>query len=140
MISHSDIENLRGEISKRLSCDRYTHTLGVERAAVFLAQMCLPEKECELRAAALLHDVTKELSTEEHFQILRSAKQKILDKDRDFIPILHSFTAPAVISADFPEFATDQILSAVYNHTLGDSDMTVFDEIIFLADFIEDTR
>ena len=42
--------------------------------------------------------------------------------------------------ADFPEFATDDILHAVMFHTLGDPEMSLFAEIIFLSDYIEEGR
>ncbi|MBR5140281.1 MAG: hypothetical protein IKV16_04420, partial [Clostridia bacterium] len=34
----------------------------------------------------------------------------------------------------------DEIESAISSHTLGNENMSVFDKIIFLADFIEETR
>jgi HD superfamily phosphohydrolase YqeK len=54
--------------------------------------------------------------------------------------VLHSFTAPLFIKKYFSEFATENVISAVRYHTLGAPEMSVFDEIVFLADFIEDTR
>ena len=55
-------------------------------------------------------------------------------------PIFHSLSAPSVIERDFPEFYTEDIVSAIYNHTTGDPEMSVFDEIIFIADYIEEGR
>jgi HD superfamily phosphohydrolase YqeK len=48
--------------------------------------------------------------------------------------------APERIKRDFPDLATPDILSGVFNHTIGAPDMSVFDEIIFLSDYIEQTR
>jgi HD superfamily phosphohydrolase YqeK len=59
----------------------------------------------------------------------------------ELIPaVLHSYAAPVVIKRDFPEFATEKILSATYSHTLGRPKMTLFDKIIFIADYVEDGR
>ena len=62
------------------------------------------------------------------------------DEDISEPALWHSLTAGAAVRDSFPEYATDDILSAVYNHTVGSPDMSVFDEIILLADYIEEGR
>ncbi len=136
--SRSDIEKLRCEVKTRLSEKRYLHTLGVAVCAVRLAKLCLPEYCDYAEAAALLHDITKELPIEEQYTLL-SLSGETVSADES-IGVLHSFTAPYVIKRDFPSFSDEIILSAVYNHTTGDPGMSVLDEIIFLADFIEEGR
>ena len=140
MITEQMILELREQISTRLSPRRFNHTLGVERAAEFLARKCLPEKVFEARAAAILHDVTKELSFDEQMDIIRKNSVFLTEEELSLPALLHSHTAVAVIQSDFPECATEEILSAVDKHTTGDENMSVFDKIVFLADFIEDTR
>ena len=140
MITEQMLVELREQISIRLSPRRFKHTLGVERAAEFLARKCLPERVFEARAAAILHDVTKELSFEEQLDIIRENSIILTEEELSIPALLHSHTAVAVIQSDFAKFATEEILSAVDKHTTGDENMSVFDKIIFLADFIEDTR
>lgn len=140
MITEQMIIALREQVSYRISQRRFNHTLGVERAAEFLARKCLPEKIQEARAAALLHDITKELSTEEHLDIVNKNGISLTQEEMAIPALLHSRTAPAVIKKDFPEFATEEILSAIDKHTTGSAEMTTFDKIVFLADFIEDSR
>ena len=134
-----ELEALRLEIEKRISPKRFSHTLGVERAALRIGEYCLDSDLCELSAAALLHDVTKEYKTEEHIALMKKAGSF---SDEDFMssPVYHSFTAPIIIERDFKLFSTAAIRSAVFNHTLGAPDMTVFDEIIFISDYVEDGR
>ena len=138
--SNDDIIKLRAMIKPRLSDKRYSHTLGVERAALRLAKYCAPELALEASVAALLHDVTKEIPYNRHISLLKDSGAALDESDYQSPAILHSFTAPIIIKTDFPRYATENVLSAVYNHTVGSPDMSVFDEIIFLADFIEDTR
>lgn len=140
MISDKDIAELEKQISERLSAQRFSHTLGVMRSAELLGSYCLPHKIDELRAAALLHDVAKELSREEQIRLITDGGGSLTDEDMLSAPVLHSFAAPFAVKRDFPFFATEDILSAVRFHTVGDVNMSLFDEIIFLADFIEDTR
>jgi ribosome-associated protein len=52
----------------------------------------------------------------------------------------HSFTGGAVVKDEFPDYANDNVLSAIVNHTVGSPDMSVFDEIILLSDYIEEGR
>ena len=131
---------LSSAVKERLSPKRYTHTAAVADAAKRLSSYCLPDSENEIEAAALLHDIAKEYSTEELISLLEGSGKSISPEDLLSPAVLHSFAAPIVIRRDFPDFATENILSSAYNHTVGAPDMSVFDEIIFLADYIEDTR
>lgn len=130
---------LSERLSERMSEKRFRHTLGVERAAIKIAERCFPSAIFEIRAAALLHDITKEMSDKEQSDILKSLSD-ITESDLLCPSVFHSLTAPYVIKKDFSAFATDNILSAVRNHTTGAPDMSLFDEIIFISDYIEDGR
>jgi len=140
MITSDSLKSLRDEISSRLSKKRYTHTLGVERAARILGTYCLPERILELSAAALLHDIAKELPRHEQLRLMDQSEQSFSEEDFESEALFHAFAAPVVIKAEFPEFATKDILSSVFLHTSGGENMSLFDEIIFLADFVEDGR
>lgn len=136
----SMIDSLRSDIQKKLSEKRYLHTLGVERMALKLGAIILPEKTDELSVAALLHDVAKEISYDSQIALIQKACIKYTDEDIAAKPALHSISALAVIKNSYPRFATNDICSAVYNHTLGAPNMSLFDEIIFISDYIEDGR
>jgi len=138
--SEEQISALRRRVSEKLSKKRFSHTLGVERAAAFLAKKILPEKESEIRAAALLHDITKELEEKEQIDIIRSLNNEVSESDMLCPSVYHSLTAPFVIKSDFAEFADEDVLNAVYNHTVGAPDMSLFDEIIFISDYVEEGR
>lgn len=134
MFSDSALNSLSLEIEGRLSHKRYAHTLGVASAARRIASYFPDIDSSEITAAALLHDITKEYSEAEH---------KMLISENDFcdsLEVLHSFSAPSVIRRDFPTYATENVLRSVYAHTVGAPDMTLFDEIIFIADYVEDGR
>jgi len=141
MIYESDLNILQNSIKKRLSKKRFLHTLGVEKAARYIGKLCLPDKITELSAAALLHDVAKELPSEQLLSLITESRFDDLDDDDLATPALyHAFAAPPLIKKDFPAFASKEILSAVFNHTSGSPDMTLFDEIIFVSDFVEEGR
>ena len=138
--TEKQILDLRSRVKSRLSEKRFTHTLGVEAAAVLIAEKCMSESIDEIRVAALLHDISKEYSVAEHFSIIDSNGVSLTEEYKTSVALLHSITGPFVIQTDFPEYATESIISAVRNHTVGAPDMNIFDEIIYLADYIEDNR
>lgn len=138
--SENELAALSADVSLRMSEKRYSHTLGVMRMTGRLAQFFPWTDPSELSAAALLHDVTKELPQAEQRAIMRRSGVSFTENDYATPSVFHSFTAPFVIARDFPAFATDNILSAVFKHTVGDAVMSTFDKIIFVSDYVEETR
>ena len=140
ILSEKVLDELRAEVMKRMSAKRFSHTLGVEKKAEELCALFAPEKTGMMRAAALLHDLTKELKTEE--QLLLCERYGIVpDADTLAAPkLFHSMTAAAVIADKFPQLAVPELVRAVSVHTAGSVDMNICDRILYLADYIEDTR
>lgn len=134
------INSLRIRVKERLSEKRFIHTLGVEEMAIKIGILCLPERIDELRVASLLHDISKEYSEAEYFEIAKRHNFTFSEEDLESPALWHSITAPFAVIEDFPEYANEDILSAVGNHTTGSADMSVFDEIILLSDYIEEGR
>ncbi len=134
------LNTLRSEVQKRLSKKRYEHTIGVEKMAMFIGNIILPDKIDELCVASLLHDIAKEMCYEEQLDLLINSNVNYTREDLAVKPALHSFTAVPVVKEDFSQYATEDVLSAVFNHTLGAPGMSVFDEIIFISDYAEDGR
>ncbi len=131
---------LRNTVKARLGEKRYLHTLSVERTACELASHLLPDMAYDICVAALLHDVTKEMSIDAHIAILDSAGIALTDEDMTTPGILHSFSADIYCQRNFSEYVNNNILSAIKKHTVGADSMSVFDKIVFISDFIEETR
>ena len=138
--SEKQLEQLRESVKSKLSPFRYDHTLGVERMAVRLSELYCPEKESLLRAAALLHDITKEKSFSEQMALFE-VKGVVPTKEQISVPpTLHALTAPLVIPDEYGEYADEELLNAIRYHSTGRENMTLSEKIIFLSDYIEDTR
>jgi len=131
---------LRRLIPAYMSGKRLTHTYGVEREIASLCALYAPEEEFLLRAAALLHDITKERTLEKQLQLCEEFGIIYTDEDKRMPKTFHARTAVEVIRRDFPEFACDTVLGAVRWHTTGHAGMTVGEKLLYLADYIEDTR
>ena len=139
-ITQEKLDELRRRVGKILSEYRFCHTLGVERMAARLARIYCPDKELKLRAAALLHDVTKELSVDEHIAIFAHYGVEVDDLVVGASSLLHAVTASLCLYDEYPDFADSETVDAVRYHTTGRADMTLAEKIIYLADYIEDNR
>lgn len=131
---------LRADVEKRLSPYRMKHTLGVEQMAARLAELYCPEKAMLLRAAALLHDVTKELSDGQQMQIFADHGVTLRPDEQASPKVWHAMTAALIIPKDYPDFADAELISAVRWHTTGRAGMTLCEAILYLADLIEQGR
>lgn len=140
IFSKDQLQTLKNNIKLRLSEHRYIHTIGVKNAAIKIANFCYDGDISEIEAAALLHDISKEYSLEEQHDMIKKSQMILTDTDMMSDTVFHAFTAPVVICRDFNDFSTQNILSSVFNHTTGDENMSLFDEIIFIADYIEENR
>ena len=134
------IVQLRETIKSSMSEKRAFHTLAVEQMAIRLGQIYAPNKIDILRAAALLHDVTKELKGDEQIKLCTEYGINLSDHDILAPKTLHAKTAAEKIKKDFPDFADPEIISAVRWHTTGKAGMTICEKLIYLADYIDDSR
>lgn len=139
-IDYEALDLLRAELPFILSKKRAAHTLGVERMAVRLGELYMPDDINLLRAAALLHDITKELTTAEHFGILQKYGVTPSPVDAMSPKTLHARTAALEIPRRYPHFADRLIIDAVRYHTTGRAEMSMAEKIIYFADYIDDTR
>ncbi len=131
---------LRETVRVRLSEKRCRHTLAVERMVAQLCALYCPEETEKLRAAALLHDITKELSVSEQVVLCHAYGIPICEDDLLAPKTLHARTAAAQIPVEYPEFDDPTIVSAVRWHTTGHAEMTLTEKLLYLADYIDDSR
>ena len=133
------MHKLKESISKRMSEYRYLHTLSVARECERLAEIFGIDGKL-LITSAYLHDITKEMTVDEQTELCRSMGER-LDEYAILSPkTLHSYSAPALIKRDYPEFADPEVLSTVRCHTTGKENMTLPEKLLYLADYIEPTR
>ncbi len=141
MIDEKLLSELRNTVKTApMSEKRRAHTLAVEKMAVRIGEIYAPDKLPILRAAALLHDITKEYKTEKHIEICRMCGYEPRDIDIFAPKTLHARTAAMLIPLQYPDFADGEIVDAVRWHTTGREDMTLCERIVYLADYIDDTR
>lgn len=140
IITDQMLSALREGIRTKMSGFRLAHTLGVEEMAARMGDIYCPEKKNILRAAALLHDMTKELSPTAQKEIFEGHGVEMGEDVKAAPPTQHAITAALEIPVRYPEFAADEVISAVRYHTTGKVDMTLCEKIIYLSDYIDFTR
>ncbi len=125
--------------SIKVSEKRLKHTMGVAVCAKELAQTHFPSLDLNtVELAALMHDYTKEFSPEKQFELCEFYGIELTEEEKLAPKLLHGKTAAAIASHQFglPKDAC----SAIYYHTTGRADMTPFEIVIYLADYIEEFR
>ena len=139
-ITESVLDTLRGEIVNSMSPKRFLHTVAVERMVARLCELFCPEHTMSMRAAALLHDVTKELGTEEQQRLCKQYGLPVTEQDLLAPKTFHARTAAAMIQHEMLQFSDPLIVDAVRWHTTGRKGMTLTEKLLYLADYIDDSR
>lgn len=132
--TNKQTEEILNWLKENLSEERYFHTLGTAECAKELAQNYNLDKE-KAYTAGLLHDCAKCFTTEKLLEIIKGN----LDVEKSEMLNYKTLHAPVSAYIAEKEFGVcdDEILSAIRWHTLGKTDMSLFEKIIFLADKIE---
>lgn len=134
------LADLRKNALESLSPKRFRHTVAVEEMVARLAALYCPEETDRLRAAALLHDITKEWKTEDHIRFLQEHGQTTGPQDLLAYKTLHARTAALLVPERFPELDDPVIVSAIRWHTTGRAGMTLTEQLLYLADYIDLSR
>ena len=140
-IDKGALDALAKEVSESgLSPKRLRHIFAVRDMAARLAGLYCPEDSGILQAAALLHDITKELGTPEQISLCERYGIPRTRGDVLAPKCFHAMTAAALIPVLYPTFADARIVSAVRWHTTGRAGMTLDEKILYLADYIDESR
>lgn len=116
---------------------RFEHTLRVAETAKDLAKRYNePEEKIEL--AAIFHDYCKYRPLDQMERIITKSKlpKDLLDYHHE---LWHGPVASLLIEQEYG-ITDNNIKNAIYYHTTGRANMTTFEMIIFLADYIEPGR
>ena len=139
-ITDSMLEELRERVRGEMSEKRFYHTLAVEHMTARLCSLFCPEHTQKMRAAALLHDLTKEIKSTGQIALCKELGIAVSDFDIASPKTFHAKTAAALIARDFADYSDPMIVNAVRWHTTGHANMTLTEQILYLADYIDDSR
>ena len=136
-------EALAAEVARVIGNEyRFSHTLGVVKEAARLAEMfSLPPEEAEeLKLAAYLHDITKSVKGNGQKELYFYYGLPFGETEERSPKTLHAVTGAYFAKERFPALVSDRIFNAIRRHTTGEAGMTLFDKLLYLADYIEEGR
>ncbi len=132
------IETVRKWIAKYESPKRIQHSEGVAETAVSLCKKWGGDREI-LLYAGLLHDVARDLSTEELIEIAKKNGYPV-DEIEACNPILLHGPVGSILARNELGIDNPEILNCIVFHTTGRKNITLNESLIYLSDFIEPGR
>lgn len=128
------IEKVKGFESE----ERYRHTLSMADMAVSLADCYEVDRDLAWQTA-MLHDVAKDMSTEEMYAVAEKYGHKIGDFSIRYPENLHAEIGAIIAEHEFGLEDKDA-LDAIRYHVAARPDMSILEKIIYFSDFAEPTR
>ncbi|MFP4286594.1 MAG: bis(5'-nucleosyl)-tetraphosphatase (symmetrical) YqeK [Candidatus Izemoplasmataceae bacterium] len=117
--------------------DRLNHVYGVKNTAIKLAKIHGVDIN-KVITAAYLHDLTKYMDYDKQVELLKAHNlENLIDSFSP--PLYHAFTA-AIIAKTVYNIHDIDLLNAITSHTVGKSNMSILEKIIFISDYIEPSR
>ena len=133
-----ELMDIQNKLSKKLSENRFNHSLGVSYTAASLA-MKYNVDVYKARMAGLLHDCAKYLSDEDILE--KCIKHDInITKEENKQPHLLHGKLGAYYASNKYGIDDGEILEAIRCHTTGKPNMNLLEKILFIADYIEPNR
>lgn len=125
-------------LSKALAPKRFTHSLGVSKAAAELAKTFGEDIE-KSKMAGLLHDCARGISSNNLLQMAEGFGIVVDDVELSQPILVHAPLGAYLAKADYG-IDDPEILKAITLHTTGAANMSKLEKIIYLADCIEPSR
>ncbi|SRR5699024_2726688 len=132
-----DRNELLEKVQAQMSSKRFKHVLGVEKAAVELAQRYGVSIEAA-SIAALTHDYAKERNPREMHDLIISANLD-LELLQYGSEIWHGPVGAILVKKEL-HVQNIEILNAIRCHTVGAAEMSLLEQVIYVADYIEAGR
>ena len=125
-------------LRKKLDDYRFLHSLNVAESAAFLADKYGEDRD-RAYFAGLLHDIMKNENNADMLKMMEKGGI-ILSRTEKANPKLWHAMAGEVCLRDELGITDREILSAVRYHTTGKAGMSLFDKIIYVADYVSAER
>ena len=132
-----DFDWLRQRAHSMLDEKRVPHVTGCEREAISLAERYGADSD-KAREAAILHDITKRFSAEQHIEVFTKNGMPLKSAGNANEKLYHAETGALFSREEFG--ISEDVFNAIFCHTTGKANMTLLEKIIYIADYIEPTR
>lgn len=143
LIKYKDIVNHLKQLHTTCGVlnERFNHSLEVAKMALKLNDYYKFNLDIDkVFLSSLLHDCCKLKSNEELLNILKvNESNSFYNEVKRFPKIYHSFSGKWFAKTEF-NINDVSILNAIYYHSTGCKNMTLLEKIVFISDYIEETR
>lgn len=136
-----DFDFLTYMLQELLPEKRFNHVQGVRSVALNLAGIfnLIPQEAYQLELAVLFHDFARGMSQEELYSFALE-NNIILPQESHLAPAVYH----AIIAAWIMEYCFHvkdrSVINAVYYHTTGSIHMDLTGQLLYLADYLDDSR
>jgi predicted HD superfamily hydrolase involved in NAD metabolism len=140
-----NIDKIQQQLKNDMTIDgvvhkRYYHSLEVAKMAVELSKVHHLNIDLEkVYLAGLLHDATKLINKDEQKKMLYCLGYNDDDEIMKSTNVWHGETATLYVKNEY-NIDDEEILNAIKFHVYGRVNMTLFEKILVIADFAEDSR
>ena len=125
------ISNIKEKLIKSLGEKRYNHSIRVMETAVELARQYGYDEE-KAKIAGLLHDCAK---YQDHLYLLKRVNDFDIILD-DFMiqnkELIHAPLGSKIAEIEY-NIKDEEIISAIYYHTIGKENMSLLEKIIYIG-------
>ncbi len=138
MVTDMKYEQYLAIIREKLDDFRYNHSICVANEAQRLAEKYGADSD-KAYLAGLLHDITKNSSENEHLNLFSRFDIILSDIEKKSPKLWHAISG-ACYSENILEISDPEIISAIRYHTTARKGMSLFEKIIYLADYTSADR
>lgn len=128
----------RAILAEKLDEHRFYHSECVSECAAVLAEKYGADIQ-KARLAGLMHDVMKNASADEHFELMQNSEETLTKVDLTNRKVWHQLSGAEFLRKN-GIITDEEILGAVRWHTTGRAGMTLLEKIVYTADFISADR
>ena len=132
-----DYKEVRQIVKERLSEDRFYHSECVAARCVELATIHNEDKEAA-RLVGIVHDIAKEMSTEEKMEYCKKNNLEVDDIEKKHPGLLHARIGAHIAKKEFG-FSED-LCSSIQCHTTAKANMSQLDKVLYVADMSSQDR
>ncbi len=125
-------------LRKKLDDYRFLHSLNVAESAALLADMYGEDRD-RAYFAGLLHDIMKNENNADMLKMMEKGGIILSRTEKANPKLWHAIAGECYLRTEL-DIKDREILSSVRYHTTGKADMTVFEKIIYVADYISAER
>lgn len=134
----TDRRHILSELENLMPPKRMRHVLGVEEAAIRLAEVYASDTH-KASVAALYHDYAKFFTFKKSLEILEKYHYIPDPIEKNSMDLLHAKVAAKIAEHEYGITDYD-IINAIAYHTTGREGMSLLEKIIFVADATEKHR